>query len=320
MRSFSVALPVLLCTLPFYSAAQSFSAKPVRLVIGFPPGGGDDYHARVMAQKLTELIGQQVIVDYKSGAGGVIGFDHVAKSAPDGYTLGMMGASLAAATHIYRKFPFDPLRDLAPVSRMTLHQLMLVVHPSVPARNVVELIALARARPGKLSYSSSGIGATPHLSGALFASMTGVNIVHVPYRGGSGSMLDLIAGQVDMTFGTIPSALPHVRSGKMRALAVSGSRRATIAPDVPTVAEAGVPGFALDSWYALFAPGGTPKEIVTQFNAATAKALASAEVRERLIQVGSEPMRGTPEELTELLKKDLVRFGEIVRIAGAKVD
>lgn len=320
MKWLQRAIVLILVALPLLANAQRYPVKPVRMVIGFIPGGGDDYHARTMAQKMAELLAQQVLVDYRPGAGGVIGWDHVAKSPPDGYTLGMIGGSMTVAPSIYSKFPFDPVRDLAPISQITEHQLMLVVHPSVPAKTVTQLIALARARAGKMNYSSSGIGALPHLAGALFVSMAKVNVAHVPYRGGAQSLLDLISGQIDMTFGTIPSAHPHVKAGKARALGVSGHTRARMAPDVPTIAEAGVPGYEIVSWYGIFAPGGTSPEIVAQLNAAVLKAIATTEVQERLHQVGSEPTSGPPEKLAQRVKTDLVKFAEIVRIAGARAD
>lgn len=320
MKLLRCLIVLLLVAAPLLGHAQRYPVKPVRLVIGFIPGGGDDYHARTMAGKMGEFLGQQVLVDYRPGAGGAIGWEHVAKSPPDGYTLGLIGGSVTAAPSIYSKFPFDPARDLAPISQITEHQLMLVVHPSVPAKTVAQLVALARSRPGKMNYSSSGIGAMPHLAGALFASLAKINVVHVPYRGGAQSLLDLIAGQVDMTFGTIPSVHPHVKAGKARALGVTGHTRARMAPDVPTMAEAGVSGYEIASWYGIFAPGGTPAEIVAQLNAVVLKAIAAPEVQERLRQVGSEPVSGPPEKLGQRVRTDLVKFAEIVRIAGARAD
>jgi tripartite-type tricarboxylate transporter receptor subunit TctC len=300
--------------------AQNFPAKPVRIMIGFIPGGGDDYHARTVAQGLGELLPQPVIVDYKPGAGGSIGWDYVAKSPADGYTLGLIGGSMTAAPSIYPKFPFDPVRDLAAVAQITEHQLMLVTHPSVPAKDVAQFIALARSRPGKMNYSSSGIGAMPHLAGALFARMAKIEVVHVPYRGGSASLLDVIAGQIDMTIATIPSAYPHAKSSKVRALGVTGRARARMAPEIPTIAEAALPGYEIVTWYGLFAPAGTPPEIVAQLNAAVVKVVAMPATQVRLYQVGSEPVSGPPEQLAQRVKDDLIKFAAIVRIAGARVD
>lgn len=320
MKLLQRLIVLVLVGLPLLANAQRYPVKPVRLVIGFSPGGGDDYHARTIAQKMGELLSQQLLVDYRPGAGGAIGWDHVAKSPPDGYTLGLISASVTVAPSIQSKFPFDPVRDLSPVSQITEHQLMLVTHPSVPAKTVAQLVALARSRPGKMNYSSSGVGAMPHLAGALFASLAKVNVVHVPYRGGAQSLLDLIAGQVDMTIATIPAVHPHVKTGKARALGVTGHTRARMAPEVPTIAEAGLPDYEIVGWYGIFAPGGTSPAIVAQLNAAVLKAIAAPEVQERLHQVGSEPVSGPPEKLAQRVKDDLVKFAAIVRIAGARAD
>ena len=305
---------------PALVQAQKYPTKPVRVVIGFPPGGGEDFHARTVAQKLTELLGQQVIVDHRPGAGGVIAWELVAKSAPDGYTLTITGGGLTAAPSIYPKFPFDPARDLTAIAQVSEHQYMLVSHPSIPVADVAQLIALARKSPGKLNYASSGIGSMPHLAGALFVHTAKVNVVHVPYNGGAASLLDVITGQCDMTIGTIPSVQPHVRSGKARALAVTGPRRARMAPAVPTMAESGLTGYELASWYGVFAPAAMPAQITAQLSAAVVKVVAMPDVQERLLQVGSEPAPSTSEQLASRVRSDLAKFADIARIAGARVD
>jgi tripartite-type tricarboxylate transporter receptor subunit TctC len=305
---------------PALAQPQKYPTKPVRVLIGFPPGGGEDFHARTVAQKLTDLLGQQVIVDHRPGAGGVIAWDLVTKSAPDGYTLTITGGGLTAAPSIYPKFPFDPARDLAAVAQISEHQYMLVSHRSVPVSTIAELVALARKSPGKLNYSSSGIGSMPHLAGALFVSTAKVKIVHVPYKGGAASLLDVIAGQCDMTIGTIPSVHPHVQAGKVRAIAVTGRKRARMAPDVPTIAESGLAGYELSSWYGVFAPAAVPVEIVSQLGAAVLQAVKMPDVQERLLQVGSEPAPGSGEQLARRVRSDLAKFAEIARIAGARVE
>lgn len=320
MRLLRCATLLLVALLPAHSFAQRYPVKPVRVVIGFPPGGGEDFHARTVTSKLTELLGQQVIVDHRPGAGGVIAWEHVVKSAPDGYTLTVTGGGLTAAPSIYPKFPFDPARDLAAVAQLSEHQYMLVTHPSVPATGIAPLIALSRKSPGKLNYSSSGIGSMPHLAGALFVSMAKVDVVHVPYKGGAASLLDVIAGQCDMTIGTIPSVQPHVKAGKVRALGVTGHKRARMAPEVPTIAESGLPGYELASWYGVFAPAGIPSEIVAQLNAAVVKIAGMPDVQERLLQVGSEAAPGSPDQLAKRVRSDLAKFADIARIAGARVD
>lgn len=320
MRTYCHVILALAALSPLAASAQRYPMKPIRVLIGFPPGGGEDFHARTVATKLTELLGQSVIVDHRPGAGGAIAWEQVVKSAPDGYTLTITGGGLTAAPSIYPKFPFDPARDLAAVAQVSEHQYMLVAHPSVPATNVKQLIGIAGKSPGKLNYSSSGIGSMPHLAGALFVSKAKVNVVHVPYKGGSASLIDVIAGQCDMTIGTIPSVQPHVKAGKVRALAVTGAKRARMAPDVPTIAESGLPGYELGSWYGVFAPAAVPAEILGQLSTAVVKVAGMADVQERLLQMGSETSPRPSAEFAQRIRADLVKFAEIVRIAGARVD
>ena len=320
MREYLYAILVLTALSPLAASAQRYPIKPIRVLIGFPPGGGEDFHARTVASKLTDLLGQPVIVDHRPGAGGAIAWEQVVKSAPDGYTLTITGGGLTAAPSIYPKFPFDPARDLAAVAQFSEHQYMLVAHPSVPATNVKQLIGIAGKSPGKLNYSSSGIGSMPHLAGALFVSKAKVNVVHVPYKGGSASLIDVIAGQCDMTIGTIPSVQPHVKAGKVRALAVTGGKRARMAPDVPTIAESGLPGYELSSWYGVFAPAALPADILGQLSAAVIKVAGMADVHERLLQMGSETSPRPTAEFSRRIRADLTKFAEIARIAGAKVE
>ena len=302
------------------ATAQGYPVKPVRIVVAFVAGGGDDFHGRLIAQKLTELLGQQVIVENRGGAGGFVGWEYVAKAAPDGYTLLLGGGSLTTVPSLRPNPPFDVLRDFTPISLIATFGLVLVVHPSVPAKSVKELIALARAQPGKLNYASSGAGATPHLSAELFKSMAKVDIVHIPYKGSTPAYVDLMAGQIDMYFGVMAGALPHIRSGKVKALGVTGARRAASAPNVPTIAEAGLPGYELTSWYALMGPGGMPPEIVGRLNGAVRKAIAMPDVRERLLNAGSEPEVNSPEQMAAMVKANVDKFGRIIRTAGIKVD
>ena len=313
-------LILLFACLPVAAAAQSYPSKPVRIVVAFVAGGGDDFHGRLVAQKLTEVLGQQVIVENRGGAGGFVGWEYVAKAAPDGYTLLLGGGSLTTVPSLRPNAPFDVLRDFTPISLISTFGLVLVVHPSVPARNVKELIALARARPGKLNYASSDAGATPHLSAELFKSMAKLDIVHIPYKGSTPAYVDLMAGQTDMYFGVMAGALPHIRSHKVRALGVTAARRAASLPEAPTIAESGLPGYELTSWYALMGPGGMPADIVARLNGAVHKVIAMPDVRERLLNAGSEPEVNTPDQMAAMVKANVAKFGRIIRTAGIKVD
>lgn len=301
--------------------AQSYPTKPVRIVVAFAAGGGDDYVGRLIAQKLTEVLGQQVIVENRPGAGGLVGWEYVAKSAmPDGYTLALGGGSMTTVSSLRSKPPFDVLRDFTPISLISTTSFVLVIHPSVPARTVKELITLARARPGKLNYASPGSGALGHLSAELFKSMARLDIVHIPYKGGSPAYVDLMSGQVDMYFAPLASVLPHLLSGKVRALGVTGGKRAMVLPDVPAIAEAALPGYELSGWYAIHGPGGVPRDIVNRLNAAIHKVVATPDVRERLLNVGSEPQTNTPQQMAEMMKAGVDKFGKIIRIAGIRAD
>jgi len=303
------------------AAADAYPAKPVRFVVAFPPGGGTDIIARSIAQKLTERIAQQVVVDNRPGAGGNIGTDIVAKSAPDGYTL-LMGSAgpLAINASLFVKMPFDPIKDLAPVTLAASTPNVLVVHPSLRAATVKELIALARARPGEINFASSGHGTPAHLAGELFNSMAGVKMVHVPYKGAAPALADLLGGQVQLMFSTMPPALPHVKDGKLRALAVTSAKRSPAAPDLPTVDEIALPGFEANTWHGVVAPAGTPRAIIARLNREIVAILHLPDVVERLSAQGAEPVGSTPEEFAAYIGSETLKWAKVVRDSGAKAE
>jgi tripartite-type tricarboxylate transporter receptor subunit TctC len=295
-------------------------AKPIRLVSPFPPGAVVDTLCRTIAAPLGEALGQPVIVENRPGAGGNIGMEMVAKAPPDGYTIGMGGiAQHAINPSVYAKMPFDPLRDFAPVIFVARNVNVLVVHPSVPAQDVQELIAYARANPGKLSFGSAGTGTSQHLAGELFKQLTGVEMTHVPYKGAGPAVSDLLAGQIPLMFADISAVLAHVRAGKLRALGVT-SRNRTALLDVPTIIEQGVPGFDVNAWFGLLAPAGTPREVVQRLNAETAKVLRSGATLERLQALGLTAEPGTPEQFAELIAAELARWSKIVRDANIRAE
>ena len=300
--------------------AQNYPARAVRVVVAYPAGGANDFHARLVAQKLTEAMGQQFVVENRAGAGGNLGFEHVARAVPDGYTLLMGAGSMTVAPSLYAKLGFDVLKDFAPISTVATVQNVTMLHPSVPARTVKELIALARAQPGRLNYASSGIGATPHLSAELLKTMAGIDIVHIPYKGDTPAYADLLGGQVDMMVSVIAGGIGHIRAGKLRAISVTGRKRTSVLPDVPTMHEAGLAGYEIESWFGLIAPAGTSREIVTTLNTQVARAVASADVRERFANAGSEAASNTPEQFAELMRANVTKFARIVKAAGAKLD
>ena len=298
------------------AAAQSYPAKPVRLLSGFPAGGANDYHARVLAQKLTELFGQTVIVENRGGAGGTIAADAIAKAAPDGYNLLMGFGSLAVAPSVYAKLPFDVLKDFTAVSLACRIQNVLVVPSALPAKNVQELIALAKAHPGKMNYASSGIGATPHLSAEMFKALAKVDIAHIPYKGDTPAFVDLLAGQVDMMITVVQSTLVHIESGKLRPLAVTGLKRTASLPKVPTMQEAGLTGYELTSWFGVMGPANMPRDVLDRLNGAVVKAIAQKDVQDKFVAGGSEPESSTPEQFAQLIRDDVAKFARIVKAAG----
>jgi tripartite-type tricarboxylate transporter receptor subunit TctC len=313
MRNTITAVSLALCA--SFAAAQSYPNRPIRLVVPFPAGGPNDIIGRLVAQKLGDTLGQQMVVDNRAGAGGNIGTDLVAKSPADGYTLLSGGMGSLIMNPIIDKVPYDTLRDFAPVILMASAPNVLVTHPSLPVRDVKGLIALARAHPGQLNYGSGGVGSTPHLSGALFNSMTGVNIVHIPYKGNAPAITDLLGGQVQLAYLGIPPVQPHIQSGKLKALAVTSERRSATLPQVPTIAESGVPGYELSPWYGILAPAGTPSDIVMKLNAAIAKIVRTPEMKEKLAGIGAEAETTTPEAYAARMKSDLARWTKVIRSA-----
>ena len=294
--------------------AADYPTRPIRLIVPFATGGGNDTIARVVGQKLSARLSQQVIVDNRAGAGGVIGAELAARAAPDGYTLFLGGVgSHAINPNLHERLPYDPIKDFAPISLLASAPLILVVHPSVPANSAHELIALARARPGKLNYASNGNGSSSHLAAEMFASMTGIDIVHIPYKGLSPALTDLLGGQVQLMFSSVVAILPHVQSGKLRALAVSGAKRLSLMPDLPTIAEAGVPGYQTSSWYGILAPAGTPRDIVSRLNAEIVKTLAEPDVRKALASEGADPVGNSPEEFAIYIQAEKDRLGKLIR-------
>ena len=311
-------LPLFLCAAGSH-AAQDFPNRPVRFIVTFAPGGGTDIVARMVGQKLGEMWGQQVIVDNRGGGGGVIGTQLAASAAPDGHTL-LFGTSSGLVINplLMGKLPYDAVKDFAPVTLLTTNANMLVVNASVPANSVKELIALARTQPGKLAYASAGEGSPSHLVMELFLSMTGTSMIHVPYKGAGPALIDLVSGQVQATFNPIPPLLPQVKAGKLRALGVSSAKRSPAAPDVPTVAEAGVPGFEYVLWYSIFVPAKTPKSIIQKISRDVATILAQPDIQQRLIVVGADPRASTPEELARFMRDDTERLRRIIKAANIK--
>jgi len=300
--------------------AQSYPSRPVRVVVGFTPGGGVDINARLLAGKLSELLGQQFVVENKPGAGTNIGNEFVAKSAADGYTLLFTSPAVAINMSLYRNPPYDALRDFAGVSVFSESTNLLVVPAALPAQSVKDLVAMAKEKPGTLNYSSAGQGTTQHLAGELFKLRTHTNIVHVPYKGSSPAMTALIAGDVQLGFINPVAAGPHVASGRLRALAVAGAKRTALFPDVPTMKEAGFPGVEVALWFGLLAPKQTPRDIVQTLGGAVAKAARDEEVKKRLAADGAEPVGNTPDEFDRQLKEDIAKYREVVRVSGAQAN
>jgi tripartite-type tricarboxylate transporter receptor subunit TctC len=324
MTKFHVAVSVrlsaaLFAVLPGLCAyGQDYPARPARIVVPFAPGGPNDIIVRLVAQKLTEAWGQPMVVENRPGAGGNIGTDFVAKAAADGYTLLSVGPGSLIINPLIGKVPYDTARDFAPVTLMARAPNALVAHPSLPASSVKELIALARSQPGRINYGSGGNGSTPHLAGALFAAMAGIELTHVPYKGTAPATADLIGGQVQIAFLGIPTVLPHVKSGKVRVLAVTGKRRSPELPEVSTVDEAGVPGYELSPWYGLLAPAGTPRGIVARLAAEVTKIVRAAEIRDKLAVQGAEVAGGSPEEFAAVIQADSLTWSRVVKDTGMR--
>ncbi|MDP2240394.1 MAG: tripartite tricarboxylate transporter substrate binding protein [Burkholderiales bacterium] len=298
----------------------SYPVKAVRVIAPSSPGSGVDIVSRLVAQKLGANLGQQVVVENRAGAGGNLGAEVAAKAAPDGYTLFMATPSHAINPALYRKLNYDSIRDFAPVGLVMTGQYVLVAHPSLPAKSVKELVALARARPGQLNYASAGNGNATHLAGELLKSLARIDIVHVAYKGSGPALVDLISGQVHFMFPNLVNSLPHIASGRLRALAVTGAKRATAAPHIPTLIEAGVPGYTVMSWYGLLAPAGTPQAVVGRLNSELVKVLRSPDVKERLAGQGADPAEGTPEEFSAFLKEEIAKWGKVVKAANISAE
>lgn len=305
-------LPGLACAQPAYPT------KPLRIVVPSSAGGGTDIIARAVSPRLAERLGQQIVIDNRPGAGTMIGGEVVAKSAPDGYTLLMCVSTLATNPVIYSRIPYNALADFSPITLVLTAPNVLVVHPSLPPKTVKELVWFAQARPGELNYASAGAGTAPHLAMALFMSMTGVRMVHIPYKGSAPAMVDLIAGQVTTMVATMLTGLPHVRTGRLRALGVTGAQRIAAAPDIPTMAEAGVPGYEAVQWYGLLAPAQTPREIVTRLNREVAAILQATEVRERFASDGGSPAPTTPEDFGRYIRSETEKWARVAKAAGIK--
>jgi tripartite-type tricarboxylate transporter receptor subunit TctC len=301
--------------------AQTYPSKAMRLIVGFPPGGGTDIVSRVIAQRLSEWYGQAVVVENRSGATGSIGADALAKSAPDGYTI-MMGHanSHAISPNLVAKLPYDPIKDFAPVAYVGYVPNVLSLHPSVPAKNMKELVTLLKAHPGKYTYASSGNGSSQHLSGEMFRLLTGVNIVHVPYKGSGDGIRDLVAGVVSMNFDTMPPVLPHLKDGRLRGLGISTPKRLSQLPDVPTFTEEGLTGFEILNWYGVMAPAATPREIVMKLNIDINRAMRESDVRTRLEQVGTQLREMTPEEFGTFMRAELAKYGKLVKDANIRLE
>lgn len=325
-RAATAALCGILLAIPFTGAEsrspeESYPSRPIRIVVPFPPGAGTDVIARVIGQVLNETWRQPVVVDNRAGAGGTIGSDIVAKASPDGYTL-LLGniSTLALAPSLYPKLPYAPLSDFAPITLITTSHNVLVTHPSVPAVSVKELIALARAKPRHYTYGSAGSGTTSHLGGALFAHMAGIELLHVPYKGSAPAHVDLLAGQLHFSFSTIVTTLGFIKGGRLRALAVTSLKRSALLPDLPTIAEAGLPRFEVLVWQGIVAPRGTPRAVVARLNQEIAKALQGPQMREQLARQGLQAVGNSPEAFGAFIQSETEKWGKVIRLTGAKIE
>ena len=310
--------PLLLGATALAHAQTNYPTRAVRVIVPSAPGGGTDISARILAPQLTAFLGQQVIVENRAGAGTMIGGEAVARATPDGYTLLMGISTLAINPAMYKKVPYDALKDFAPVSQAVALSNVLVVHPSLPVRNLKEFIALVKARPGQVNFASAGVGTSPHLSMELFLVLAKLNMLHVPYKGSGPGVTDLVAGHVPAMMPNMLSAQPHIKSGRLRAMGVTGTKRAPGADDIPTIAEAGVPGYEAVQWYGLLAPAATSRDIVTKLHAGVVRALQNPEVRQRLLNDGAEPVGSSPEEFASYLRAETVKWAKVVQAAGIK--
>ncbi len=312
---------ILLCALAAAGAqAQTYPSRPVRMVVSFPPGSGADITTRMVMPKLSEAMGQQFIVDNRAGAAGHIGAEAVAKSPPDGYTLLSTPASVVISQSLYKNLPYNFEHDLDPFASMALAPYVLVVHPSVPAKTLKELIALAKTKPGQIFYGSTGNGSTPHLAMEVMDAQSGIKMNHVPYKGTPQAVTDLLAGQVQVMFAHTLSVLPMIQSGRLRALAISSSKRSSAAPQIPTVAEAGVPGFEASTWFGLFAPTGTSRDITNRINAEVSKIMNTPDMKSKLLEQGADPFISTPDQFRAFVKTELVKWAKVVQATGVKIE
>ena len=318
VRTLPLMLAVLVAGLSAHAeSADDYPSRPVRFIVPFTAGGGGDLIIREVSQRLTARLGQSVVVDNRTGAGGNVGTELAARAPADGHTLLMANvAPMAINVSVYKKLPFDPVKDFAPITLLASFPNVLVVHPSLPARTLAELIALAHAQPGKLTCASAGAGSTTHLSAEFFRAQARVDVIHVPYKGGGAALIDLIGGQVSMYFGAMPAALPHVRSGRLRALGVTSLARSTAAPDIPAIAEAGFPGFEAVTWIGAVAPAGVPAGIVLRLNREFVDIMRAADLREKLLKEGAEPMTDTPEHFAAYIRSEIEKWAGVVRLAG----
>ena len=306
------------CSTHDAAGQQTYPARAIRLIVPSAPGGGTDITARIVAPRLSEYLGQQVVVENRAGAATMIGGEAVARATPDGYTLLMGISTLAINPAMYRKVAYDALKDFAPISQVVALSNVLVTHPSLPAKNVKELVALAKARPNQLDFASAGVGTNPHLTMELFLSMTGTRMTHVPYKGSGQGIIDVLAGHVPVMAPSVPTALTYVKAGRLRALGVSGAKRTNAAPDVPTIAEAGVPGYEATQWFGILAPSGTPRPIIDRLHRETVRALRDSEVRSRLIADGADPVGSSPEEFAAYLRSETLKWAKVVKDVGIK--
>ena len=315
-------IALVLCSL-FVAAAgaqDAYPSRPLKFILPFPPGGGTDILGRVIAERLSASLGQPVVTENRGGAGGNVGAEAAAHSAPDGYTIVLVAPSLAISPSLYSKLNYDPVKDLAPIGLVATVPNVMITHPAVEAKNLQEFIALARSRPGAMNYGSGGAGTSNHLAGELFNIVTGTKLVHVPYKGVNLAMQGVLAGEIQLVFIGIPAALPHIKAGKLRALALVAPQRSPALPEVPTVAEAGLKDFEVTTWYGIMTPSGTPRPIVSRLNAELVKIMHTPDVKERLAGMATDPLTSTPEEFAAYLRQEIAKWGEVVRKANLKAD
>ena len=318
MRTVIAAFLVLLSVTAY--GQDSWPSRPVRFILPFPPGGGTDILGRLIAERLSAGLGQPVVTENRGGAGGNVGAEAAARSSPDGYTIVLVAPSLAISPTLYSKINYDPVKDFAPVSLVATVPNVMITQASAPVQNLEEFIAFAKAKPGALNFGSGGAGTSNHLAGELFNIVTGAKLIHIPYKGVNLAMQDVLAGNVHLVFIGIPAAVPHIKAGKLRALALVAPQRSAALPEVPTVAEAGLRDFEVTTWYGVLAPAGTPRNVVSRLNAELGKIMHSPELKEKLAATGTEPLTSTPEEFADYIKREIAKWGEVVRKAGVKAD